>query len=345
MALDKSEVLQQLAKVELDLQQLASTSQTRDAVIELSQAHARLSEIRDLLIRQEELDTQIQALSEIVDPEMEEMVSTEREALMQEKAILDKKLSIHTLKTLPDDEKASILEIRAGTGGTEAALFAEQLMRMYIKYSQSQGWEVEVSDLSKDAEGGLKTAVININTKGSYGKLRFESGVHRVQRVPVTEASGRIHTSTASLAVLPQVDDVKVVINDQDIRVDVYRSSGPGGQSVNTTDSAVRITHIPTGLIVTCQEGKSQLKNKEKAMAVLAAKLYALQIEDTQKNQDEARRLQIKSGERSAKIRTYNFQQSRVTDHRIKQTWYNINEILEGDLEEVVNSVQADMRS
>jgi peptide chain release factor 1 len=236
----------------------------------------------------------------------------------------------------PNDTRDVIMEIRAGTGGEEASLFAGDLFRMYVRYAEGKRWKVEVLNSNETDLGGFREVVFEIAGRGAYSRLKFESGVHRVQRVPATEASGRIHTSTATVAVLPEVDDVEVDINEADLRIDVYRSSGHGGQSVNTTDSAVRITHLPTGLVVTCQDEKSQLKNKVRAMSVLRARLYDLEQQRAHAEQAETRRAQVGSGERAEKIRTYNFPQNRVTDHRIGLTLHSLDRLLTGDLDPLI---------
>jgi peptide chain release factor 1 len=240
----------------------------------------------------------------------------------------------------PQDEKNAIVEIRAGTGGEEAALFAGDLFRMYAKYFEKRGWKRELLSSNPTGLGGFKEIILSVAGDQVYGRLKFESGVHRVQRVPVTETSGRIHTSAASVAVLPEAEEVDIVIDPKDIRIDVYRSSGPGGQSVNTTDSAVRVTHVPTGMIVTCQDEKSQHKNKAKALKVLRARLYDLKRKEEEARLAASRRSQIGSGDRSEKIRTFNFPQSRVTDHRINLTLYRLQDILAGDLDEIIDRLQ-----
>jgi len=240
----------------------------------------------------------------------------------------------------PLNERGAILEIRAGSGGDEAELFAQELFRMYQRYAERQGWRVFLAELNQSSLGGIKSLVAIVEGRGAYASLRFEGGVHRVQRVPKTEKSGRIHTSAASVVVLPQVQDVDVVIRPNDLRVDVFRSGGHGGQSVNTTDSAVRLTHLPTGLVVTCQDERSQLKNKEKAMSILRSRLWEKQSADQNADQDEQRRSMIKTGDRSDKIRTYNYPQSRITDHRINKSWHNLTGTLDGDLNPLVEALR-----
>ena len=273
------------------------------------------------------------------DEELREMA---REEIKELEAGIEKsqeELKILLLPKDPNDEKNVILEVRAGTGGDEAALFGGDLMRMYLRYAERRRWKTEIIDLNDTGIGGVKEAVIMIKGKGAYSRLKFESGVHRVQRVPETESSGRIHTSAASIAVLPEVDDVEVKIDPNDVRVDVYRASGNGGQCVNTTDSAVRLTHIPTGLVVTCQDEKSQIKNKDKAFKVLKARLYDLMLQEQNDKISEERRSQVGSGDRSERIRTYNFPQGRVTDHRINLTIYKLENFLDGDLDEIIDAL------
>ncbi|MCD4817485.1 MAG: peptide chain release factor 1 [Candidatus Cloacimonetes bacterium] len=274
------------------------------------------------------------------DQEMIELIEDEIKTF--EKHIIENTETLNELVAPkdPNDEKDAIIEIRAGTGGDEAALFVADLYRMYTYFSESKKWKQTVISSNPTGVGGFKEIIFSLSGDNVFGSIRFESGVHRVQRVPVTESQGRVHTSAVSVAILPEADDVDVEINDRDIKVDVYRASGNGGQSVNTTDSAVRITHLPTGLVVTCQDEKSQLKNKHKAMKVLRARLLDLEISKQEKERSQLRKLQVGSGDRSAKIRTYNFPQSRVTDHRIGLTSYKLNSILLGDLDEFVDALK-----
>jgi len=308
----------------------------------LSQEHSGLQEIvecyhRFLEIQQELDDNRELADAANEDQEIREMASQEIPELGRQLEELEKKIQLLLLPKDPDDSRNIIIEIRAGTGGDEAALFARDLFQMYAHYVEARKWKLKLLNESKNDLGGFKEITFSIEGKDVFSRLKFEGGVHRVQRVPKTETQGRIHTSAATVAVLPDVDDVEIEINPGDLRIDVYRSSGPGGQSVNTTDSAVRITHIPTGLVVICQNEKSQLKNKNQALKVLRARLYEKELEAQQSATAEQRRGMVGSGDRSERIRTYNFPQGRLTDHRINLTLYKLEEILLGKLEQVID--------
>lgn len=273
------------------------------------------------------------------DEEMRDLAKMEISELEEQIEQNEAELKVLLLPKDPNDEKNVILEVRAGTGGEEAALFGQDLLRMYLRYAERHRWKTELMDVNDTGIGGIKEAVVLIKGKGAYSRLKYESGVHRVQRVPETESAGRVHTSAATIAVLPEVDDVEVDLNPNDVRVDVYRASGNGGQCVNTTDSAVRLTHEPTGLVVTCQDEKSQIKNKEKAFKVLKARLYDLMVQEQNKEIADARKSQVGSGDRSERIRTYNFPQGRVSEHRIGLTLYKLNAILDGDLDEIIDGL------
>ena len=267
----------------------------------------------------------------------------EQHNIKEKIANLESELLTETELKDPNDSRNIILEFRAGTGGDEAALFAGDLMRMYLRFFETKNWNVEQYSMNMNESGGIKEAIFSVRGNNVYKEMKYESGVHRVQRIPVTEASGRIHTSTASVVVLPEFDDVEVEINPDDIRIDVFRAGGPGGQSVNTTDSAVRITHIPTGLVVSCQDEKSQLKNKNRALSVLQSRLYDLEMQKKQDEDSALRNSAIKGGDRSAKIRTYNFPQNRVTDHRIKYSWHNIESIMNGNIQGIIDVIRANI--
>ncbi|MEA4902731.1 peptide chain release factor 1 [Desulfitobacterium sp.] len=278
-------------------------------------------------------------LGEQLDPELKEMAESEREELISRREELETQMKLLLLPKDPNDEKNVIMEIRAGAGGEEAALFAGDLYKMYTKYAERQGWRTELMSASYTDIGGFKEIVFLVEGQGAYSKLKFESGVHRVQRIPATESGGRIHTSTTTVAVLPEAEEVEVDINPNDIRIDLFCASGPGGQCVNTTQSAVRLTHLPTGTVVSCQDEKSQLKNKEKAMRVLRARLLEKAQEEAHGEMASARKSQVGTGDRSERIRTYNYPQGRVTDHRIGLTLHRLDSILLGDLDEIVETL------
>ena len=308
-----------------------------------AKAHADLTEIVTVFreykkVKQEIEDTKA-ILSEEDDPELKEMARLELDELEGKIPQLEKQLKILLLPKDPNDEKNVIMEIRGGAGGEEAALFAGDLFRMYSRFTERMGWKIEVLSEHPTDIGGYKEIIFLVQGKGAYSRLKYESGVHRVQRIPATESGGRIHTSTVTVAVLPEAEEVDVQINPNDIRIDIFCSSGPGGQSVNTTQSAVRITHIPTGIVVSCQDEKSQLKNKEKAMKVLRARLLEKAQEEQQGELASARRSQVGTGDRSERIRTYNFPQSRVTDHRIGLTLHKLDLVLDGDLDEIIDAL------
>ncbi len=274
------------------------------------------------------------------DPEMREMAKMELDELLPNKDKLEEEVKTLLIPKDPNDSKNVVLEIRAGTGGDEASIFAGDLFRMYQRFFEKQSWRMEIIDFTEGTSGGYKEIVCGVSGEDVYGMMKFESGVHRVQRVPATETQGRVHTSAATVAVLPEVDDVEVIIHDADLRIDTFCSSGPGGQSVNTTYSAVRITHKPSGLVVSCQDEKSQLKNKDKAMRVLRSRLYEIELKKQQDDIGSQRKSMIGSGDRSDKIRTYNYPQGRVTDHRIGYTVYNLNNVMDGAVEDFIDNLR-----
>jgi peptide chain release factor 1 len=300
--------------------------------------------VRRLLAIQQTLQDDRDVIEADDDPELVDLAKAEVAELKREQESVEEKLRILLVPKDPDDSRNTIVEIRAGTGGEESALFAADLLRMYTRFVEDKGWKMELMSSHETGIGGLKEVIFLVTGDRAYGTLKYESGVHRVQRVPVTESGGRIHTSAASVVVLPEAEDVDVEIDPNDLRVDVFRSSGPGGQSVNTTDSAVRVTHVPTGLVVSCQDEKSQHKNKAKAMKVLRARLLDRARREQEDQISQKRKSQVSTGDRSAKIRTYNFPQQRVTDHRIGLTLHRLNEILDGDLDALVEALhQADV--
>jgi peptide chain release factor 1 len=311
---------------------------------QLAKEHSDLSEMIRMGREYRDILRQIEENSELLrssdDPELEEMARAEAEELEEKLARVRSELEMLLLPSSPDDHRNAIVEIRAGTGGEEAALFAADLYRMYSRYIETKGWKIDVMNTNDTGIGGLKEIIFAVEGKGAYGEFKLESGVHRVQRVPRTEASGRLHTSAASVAVLPEAEEIELRIDPQDLKVDVYRSSGPGGQSVNTTDSAVRITHLPTNTVVTCQDEKSQLKNKNKAMKILRARLLDKATSERNDTIARQRKSQVGTGDRSEKIRTYNFPQNRVTDHRFGLTLYELENILDGDMGKLIGEVR-----
>ena len=318
---------------------LADSDKLRAYSKEQAELQATVDAYRSYKDAEDGLRQAREMLQEKLDDEMKELVKSEIEDLEERIETLSTELQVLLLPKDPNDDKNVFLEVRAAAGGEEAALFAGTLLRMYSRFAERQGWKIEVIDASYTDIGGMKDVTLSIQGRGAYSKLKFESGTHRVQRVPVTESGGRIHTSTATVAVLPEVEDVQVEINEKDIRIDTFCSTGPGGQSVNTTQSAVRITHMPTGIVVSCQDEKSQLKNRDKAMRVLRARLYEKYESEQQQALAADRKSQVGTGDRSERIRTYNFPQSRITDHRIGLTTHRIDAVLDGELDELVQGL------
>lgn len=311
--------------------------------LKLSKEYAEITPVVEKYREYKEVKEGILETKEIIetsdDAEFVEMAKMELNELQEKIVQIESELQLLLLPKDPNDDNNIIVELRAGAGGDEAGLFAAELMRLYIRYAETNRWKVEMLSVHETGVGGIKEASFMIKGKGAYSRLKFESGVHRVQRIPKTESGGRIHTSTATVAVLPEVEDVQIDINQNDLRIDVYRSSGNGGQSVNTTDSAVRITHLPTGMVVTCQDGKSQTKNKDKALQVLKARLYDKMLSEQNAEIADERKQQIGTGDRSAKIRTYNFPQGRITDHRIPFTLYKLSTYMDGDIDEMIDAI------
>lgn len=336
---------QALARAEEVARALADPETARNPakLKELGREHARLDAIRQTHDRLTRLHKELADAREVLqdkDPELSQLARADVERLRPELERLERQLGELLTPTDPLDDRDAIVEIRAGTGGDEAALFAADLFRMYTRFCERHGWKVEVVGLSEGNLGGLKEAIFAARGSRAYGTLRYESGVHRVQRIPETEAQGRIHTSAATVAVLPEAEDVDVKIEEKDLRIDVFRSGGPGGQSVNTTDSAVRVTHLPTGLEVKCQDQKSQLQNKIKALEILRARLLDRRLAEQEAARARERRAQVGTGDRSQKVRTYNFPQNRVTDHRIHFTVHNLAEVLDGNLDDLINALR-----
>ena len=311
---------------------------------ELIRQHAEIKEVVEVDRRYQRVDKELSEAKELLkDPDMADMAGDEVDSLKDEQKKLYNKLQLFLIPKDPNDKRNVIVEIRQGTGGEEAALFAEDLYRMYIRYAESRGWKVETMSVNSTGIGGIKEASFLVSGDSVFRRLKFEMGTHRVQRVPTTEASGRIHTSAATVAIMPEVEAVDVEIRDKDLRIDTYRASGAGGQHINKTDSAVRITHMPTGVVVACQDERSQFQNKEKAMKLLCARIYEAQIEAQRKTHAELRKSQVGSGDRSEKIRTYNFPQNRVTDHRVNYTTHTLDKVLDGEIDDIIDAlVQAD---
>lgn len=318
-----------------DTEKLISLSKERSELLPIMEVFEKYSRVVS------DLEESRDIMQNSTDRELVEIAEMELDGLKEQKDILEEEIKVLLLPKDPNDDKSIIIEIRAGTGGDEAGLFAGDLLRMYMRYAELKGWKTEYIDFSEAGGlGGVKEAVLSIAGTGVYGELKWESGVHRVQRVPATEAQGRVHTSAASVAVLPEVEDVAVDINMNDVKIDVYRSGGAGGQNVNKVETAIRMTHLPTGIVVQCQDERSQLKNREKALKVLKARLYDLKMSEQNSEIAAQRKLMVKSGDRSDKIRTYNFPQNRVTDHRIGLTLYNLSDVINGNLYDLIEQLK-----
>lgn len=344
------ELLERLKKIKNRYDQVneqlsdSAITSDREKMINLSRERSDLEEIISAYETYSKIVNDIEGNKEIInskiDKELTEIAESELQELEEGKVKMEEEIKLLLLPKDPNDNKSIIMEVRAGTGGEEAALFAADLFRMYSRYAEVKNWKIELIDINYTGIGGLKEVVFSINGDGIYGELKFESGVHRVQRVPATEGSGRVHTSAASVVVLPEVEDVQVDINTNDLKIDIFRSGGAGGQNVNKVETAVRITHLPSGIVVQCQDERSQLKNRQKAMKVLRARLYDMKLKEQESEVSAQRKSMVKSGDRSDKIRTYNFPQNRVTDHRIGLTLYNLSEIINGDLSGLIEQLK-----
>ncbi len=330
---------QDLNKKLSDPEIINNTKQFQKYVMEHAEIEPIVIKYREYKEVTEQLKDAKEMLQEKLEDEFKEMVKMEISELTEREEQLTEELKMLLVPKDPNDEKNVIVEIRAGAGGDEAGIFAGDLFRMYSRYTERQRWKIDLMSSNNQGVGGFKEVIFMVKGKGAYSRLKYESGVHRVQRVPATESGGRIHTSTATVAVLPEADDIDIDINANDVRVDVYRSSGNGGQSVNTTDSAVRLTHEPTGIVVACQDEKSQLKNKDKAFKILKARIYDKMLQEQNAEIAQARKSQVGSGDRSAKIRTYNFPQGRITDHRINKTVYKLDAFLDGEIDEMLDAL------
>lgn len=330
---------EEISKKLSDPQIVNNQTEFRKMMKEHSDMNPIVEKYRELKKTQETIDDALSILNENNDEELKQMAKEDLSENRNKLETLQSELKILLLPKDPNDDKNVIMEIRGGAGGDEAALFAGDLFRMYCRYAERHRWKVEMMSSNENDLGGFKEVAFMIQGQGAYSRLKYESGVHRVQRIPTTESSGRIHTSTVTVAVLPEVEDVDVEINMNDVRIDVFRSSGNGGQSVNTTDSAVRVTHMPTGIVISCQDEKSQLKNKDKALKILRAKLYDLELTKQQSELSASRKSQVGTGNRNERIRTYNFPQGRVTDHRVGLTLHRLETVLDGDIEEVVDTL------
>ena len=336
---------EQLREQQADPEIAVDPKKSREIAQKLAEIQPVVDVFRDYRSVEDDLEGAREILADGDDPEMKDMAQAEIDELEPRLEALGKKLQVLLLPVDPNDQRGVILEVRAGTGGEEASLFAGELMRMYGRYSESKGWKVSVTELSETGLGGINKAVVMIEGDRVYSRLKFESGVHRVQRVPSTESSGRIHTSAATVAVMPEAEEIEVEVEEKDLRIDRFCSSGPGGQSVNTTYSAVRVTHEPTGVVVSCQDEKSQIQNLAKAMRVLKARLLEVQQAERDAERAANRRSQIGSGDRSEKIRTYNFPQGRVTDHRVSLTVHRLHEVLDGDLDLVIDELTTHLQA